>query len=154
MIENTEELKPATPEEIALASKSGAELLAERAGFAKTIKRKAALYGKEKFSKFTPKKVFECRNYLMAGEDPFYLALYYNVAFHEVAKIANNILEVREHESGKTLGRIPTRLPDYLRLAERVEAARQKAAEEKRNVAEAGFEAAKGEQPAEPQANS
>lgn len=121
-LDNPTDLRPATPEDIALAGKSVDELKQEAVAGRPVVDLKKALgrYGKVQFSSFTPTKVFECRGLLESGEDPFYLALYFNVAFSDVAKLANNVLKVRCEFDGRPAVSIPESLPDYLKLAEKM----------------------------------
>lgn len=136
-VEDPTKLHPATPEEIAIAGKSGAELVADSNKRASklsedSLKKQMGRYGKVRFSKFTPTKVFECRQLLESGEDPFLLAVYLNVDFGEVARLANNVIKVRCEHMGWPLIEIPTTVPGYLKLQER----RLIAAEEKEKAAQ------------------
>lgn len=129
--------RPATPEEIKLASASGKQLYADKTGdvgaaldSALALKRQLGRYHALTRPKMSPTKVYKCREHLQAGEDPFLLALYFNADFAAVANIANDILRVRAEAKGlATFQTIPTTVPEYLKLAEKLLKQREAQAE-------------------------
>lgn len=75
--------------------------------------------------KVTTKRLLDARSLLERNEDPFLVAVYLKIPFTPVAEIANKILEERGLK-----GRIPTDVPNYLKLAAYLAAQKQKAAPE------------------------
>lgn len=138
----------ATPADLAAAIKTGAELVSEKQGTVKeNLKKALGRYGKIKFSRFTATKVYECRGLLESGEDPFLLALYFNVEFSAIARIANDILRLQHDAKGPSdapAPAIPTTVLEYLKLAERIMDAKEKA-----EAAERAAASAEGERLAE-----
>ena len=63
--------------------------------------------------------LYECRQ-LLETEDPFLLALYFNVAFRDVARLANNLLKERCEAEGRKVEQMPEHLPAYLKIVERM----------------------------------